>query len=238
MIFTGCYLRYYGHLGLGSNISCKVYNAGDVVFLHVSAYTIATIAFQRYLKVLCPSLHNQEVKYRAELILSLFIWVIGIVSSIPVFIHGGFAGNNCINDMHSEVKQLYFLGIFLTSFIIPGSMISYFYIILLQANSEMVMSPSDRVEQSAMVRMLMFLIIIFWVFHIPFWYMFLQHIFLNETSGHFSLAVCCTYLAAALNPLCYFFVSTIYYEAIINFLAAKCPCGPKLNSQCEIQEQA
>ena len=115
-----------------------------------------------------------------------------------------------------------------------GILIAYFYITLLRVNSEMVISRADQQEQRQMIRMVLSLIFIFWICHTPFWYMFLKTIFLNTHSDHFALATFCTYLAASLNPFCYFFVNTKYYEAFRSFIIAKLSSVTKVRNHLEL----
>ncbi|XP_075242802.1 urotensin-2 receptor-like isoform X1 [Convolutriloba macropyga] len=229
MLCTGSYLQYYRILSLGDDLLCQVMNAADVSFLHVSAFTIVVIAFERFIRLNYPHIIVHENNYVPEILACVGIWTFAIVSAVPMIVHGGFDGENCHNTMSESFTKVYFTIIFMTSYIIPGIIVGYLYTsIIVKTCSSLDTQVIQPTNQHRITQMLAAIIVLFWSFHMPFWYCLFNALYANYQSQHFTYAIVLTYLNAATDPFLYFMLRTYHCRDFIKCFYIRiqfiCPC--------------
>ena len=174
MLFTGGYLRYYDKIVfLASAAMCKVFNAADIMLLQVSSLTILTMAYERLIMVTDRGNLTRERDYKKQLILCGIIWAIGVSVSIPAAYYATLHSKiiACVSTYSRNYGKGYNLGLFLTTYCIPGLLIAAIYsLIVWKTKSILSLVSSNSEHQSRVFRMLAALVTVFWVFHFPFWH--------------------------------------------------------------------
>ena len=229
MLLTGSYLQYYQVLSLGNETLCQVMNAADIAFLHVSAFTIVVIAFERFIRLNYPHFIVHENSYYPEVLVCGIIWILAAAAAMPVVYHGGFDGENCNNSMAENFSRVYFSVIFFTSYIVPGVVVGLLYTsIIVKTCSSANAQVLQPINQHRITQMLAAIIALFWLFHMPFWYCLIKTMWFREPSEHFTYAVVLTYLNATTNPFMYFMLRTYHCRDFIKCFYIRirfiCPC--------------
>ena len=229
LLITGFYLKFKRVFLLESVVSCKMVFTSDIALLHVSCYTIVLIAFYRYSKLFPVqvgphSLGHFFSKPKFLYLTFLILWMIPFIIASPMAYYSTFDSElmKCDSEMPYDFQTFYNLLTFLSSYVIPGIAVTFLYSrIISKTRSAISMSVNNSDETSRHVNMMRFLtyvVLAFWILHLPFWCCNLASTFeINEfprTFLHFSIIL--TYVNAALNPFLY---------ALLSVDCARCSCS-------------
>ncbi|XP_063711871.1 somatostatin receptor type 2-like [Symsagittifera roscoffensis] len=229
LLITGFYLKFKRVFRLVSVVSCKIIFTTDIALLHVSCYTIVLIAFYRYSKLfpvqVGPHSLGQFFSKPKFLNLTLLIlWIIPFIIASPMAYYSTFDSEfvKCDSEMPYDFQTFYNLLTFVSSYVIPGIAVTFLYSrIISKTRSAISMSANSSDETSRHVNMMRFLtyvVLAFWILHLPFWCCNLGSTFeiyeFPRSFLHFSIIL--TYVNAALNPFLY---------ALLSVDCARCSCA-------------
>ncbi len=216
MLFTGCYLRYYDRFDAIANTwSCKVFNAADIMFLQISSSSILVMAYERLLKVTDQSNLLREQQYKKQLVVCLFTWMFGCLVAMPAMVFSKLHDQvvACVPTWTPEFGKIYEHMLFLTTYCFPGILIAIIYsLIVYKTKSVLSLVSSSALYQNSVVRMLLALVALFWIFHLPFWLCYFRAMYASPSSycSKFWMesAIVFTYVNATVNPFLYAIITT------------------------------
>ncbi|XP_075265211.1 type-1 angiotensin II receptor B-like [Convolutriloba macropyga] len=217
ILITGVYLEYYTNLRVGNEVLCQVMNAADLLLFHVSAFTMAFVAFERYLRFYYPQIMIAERQFLPEILSCVGIWIIAAVLASPVVFYGNFDGKNCSHTMSERFYKVYFTCMFVTSYMIPGLLVAFFnFSIIFKANSNLATRVIEPTEQQGLTHFLSAIMMLFFVLHLPFWLFMLSELYSKgDANNNMVYAIVLTYLNPAIDPFLYFILRITSCEDVV-----------------------